>query len=212
MARTPQVIAPWAEPMPGAPYPMSLEEFARWPEDGRWKYELVSGRLVRMPHASGGHGYIALRLAAALLAFVEERQLGYVLAAETGFILTQAGDAGETELAPDVAYVQAGRAPRPNSPDWFKPWRLAPDLAAEVASPDQYRPEMGEKARYYLAVGVKLVWILWPKRRQVDVWRPAYDIPADTLSGDDALDGFDVLPGFSYPLSKLFQAGSPPGA
>jgi Uma2 family endonuclease len=85
----------------------------------------------------------------------------------------------------------------------FKPWRVAPDLAAEIASPDQHRPEMAEKARHYLAAGVRLAWVLWPKRQQVDVWRFGYDIPVDTLALNEVLDGLDVLPGFSYPLSKL---------
>lgn len=204
MAQTHQ-IAPWAEVVPDAPYPMTVEEFERWPKDGRWKYELVRGRLVRMPHASGGHGHIAMKLGAALLAFVEEHHLGYVLAAETGFILTLPGDESETELAPDVAYVHTVHAPPLNSPEWFKPWRIAPDLAVEIASPDQYRPEMAEKARQYLAAGVHLVWILWPKRQQIDVWRSGYDIPIDTLALNDTLDGLEVLPGFSYPLSRLFS-------
>ena len=61
-----------------------------------------------------------------------------------------------------------------------------------------------EKAREYLAAGVRLVWMLWPRRQQVDVWQPDYAAPVDTLGLNDTLDGLDVLPGFSYPLSKLF--------
>ena len=87
---------------------------------------------------------------------------------------------------------------------------LAPDLVAEVASPDQWRPEMGEmgeKARRYLAAGVRLVWIIWPKRREVDVWQA--DAAGKTrlvvtLKRGDALDGLNVLPGFTYPLAELF--------
>lgn len=109
-----------------------------------------------------------------------------------------------TELEPDLSYVQAGRAPAPDSPEYPKAWSLAPDLVVEIASPDQYRPEMAEKARQYLAAGVRLVWMIWPKRQQIDVWRPEYDTPVDTLALNEALDGLDVLPGFSYPLSKLF--------
>lgn len=39
---------------------------------------------------------------------------------------------------------------------------FTPDLAVEVASPDQYRPEMAAKARIYLDAGVPLVWVVWP--------------------------------------------------
>ena len=55
--------------------------------------------------------------------------------------------------------------------------------------------------------GVRLVWIIWPKRREVDVWRTdAAGAPqlVATLKHGDALDGLDVLPGFTYPLADLF--------
>ena len=47
------------------------------------------------------------------------------------------------------------------------------------------------------------MWVIWPKQRQVEVWRPGTDQPVMTLGAADALDGLDVLPGFSYPLAAL---------
>ncbi len=78
------------------------------------------------------------------------------------------------------------------------------DLVAEVASPDQFRSEMGAKARQWLAGGVRLVWIAWPKERQVDLWLPGQENAMQTLQSGDALDGRDVVPGFSYLLAELF--------
>src|SRR5919204_3339289 len=77
-------------------------------------------------------------------------------------------------------------------------------LAAEIASPNQYGREMGAKARRYLRAGTRLVWIVWPRRRQVDVWCPGDQTPSQTLGLADSLDGLDVVPGFTYPLAKLF--------
>jgi hypothetical protein len=78
---------------------------------------------------------------------------------------------------------------------------------------------MAAKALRYLAAGVRLVWIVWPKQRQVDVWRPDADRPIATLGTSDALDGMDVLPGFTLlrPEGRGLQAGeclaaSPAGA
>lgn len=56
-----------------------------------------------------------------------------------------------------------------------------------------------------LAVGVRLVWIVWPADQQVDVWRPGAGQPAATLTAGDSLDGLDALPGFSYPVANLFK-------
>lgn len=199
-----EVVAPWAEVVPDAPYPMTAEDFEHWPDDGRWLYELVNGRLVRMPHPGGRHGKIVAKLSAFLLLYVLQNNLGDVLAAETGFIVTQPGDKGEIELAPDVSFVRKTRAPAQNSLAEAKPWRLAPDLVAEVASPDQYRPEMAEKARLWLHAGVRLVWLVWPKYSQVDLWLPGHEDAVRTLNVGEALDGLDVVPGFSYSLAELF--------
>lgn len=110
----------------------------------------------------------------------------------------------DTILGADVAFVRAGRLPPEESPEWSSYLRLAPDLVAEIASPSQYRPDLAEKAQHWLRAGVRLVWVIRPERRQVDVWRAGQAAPSTTLTSDDALDGLDVVPGFSSPLATLF--------
>jgi Uma2 family endonuclease len=181
---------------------MTVNELLALPQD-EWMYELVEGSLVRMPASGGAASRIAVRLASALNQFVEPGDLGAVTGADGEYDLTQPGDAQETALAPDAAFVRADRVPPRNSPEYDKAWRLAPDLVAEVVSPNQYRPEMAEKAKRYLAAGVRLVWIIWPKYQQVEVWRQG-DVQASTTLGvGDQLDGLDVLPGFTYPVGRL---------
>ena len=198
-----ELLAPWAELVPDAPYPMTAADLARLPEDG-WKYELVRGRLVRMPPTTGGHGSITAQLARVLGQFIATHHMGEVLAAETGFRLAGLGDPEHNVYAPDVSFVRADRVPARNSPAWDDYWELAPDLVVEVASKSQYRPDMAKKAREWLTAGVRLVWVVWPKSKQVDVWLPGQNDPAQTLKLGDALDGRDVVPGFSYPLVDLF--------
>lgn len=123
--------------------------------------------------------------------------------ADGEYILSQPGQP-LTALAPDVAFVRADRAPVPGTPEWDAAWHLAPDLAVDVATPNQYRPEVAEKARRYIHAGVQLVWIVWPRYRQVDVWRPGSQQPVSTLTTADFLDGVVVLPGFTYPIANLF--------
>jgi Uma2 family endonuclease len=99
-------LAPWAEPVPEIG-PLTVAELLTWPDNG-WRYELVEGRLVRMPPTGFEHGDVAGNLFGALWTWVRPRQLGRVLAAETGFQLGPG-----TVLAPDVAYVSAARVPAP---------------------------------------------------------------------------------------------------
>lgn len=196
-------LAPWAEVAPNAGR-MTVDELLALPDD-RWTYELVEGRLVRMPLGGGEASIIAVNLVSALYGFVKSRNLGRVTGSDGTFNLTQPGDPGETALVPDVAFVQAAHVPPRTSPEYAKAWHIAPDLVAEIASPSQYRPEMASKAQRYLDAGVRLVWVIWPQRGEVDVWRPGSTQPVATLSGGNALDGLDVLPGFTYPLADLFD-------
>jgi len=47
------------------------------------------------------------------------------------------------------------------------------------------------------------VWVIWPRYRRVDVWRPGDETPTQFGAGD-TLDGQDVVPGFIYPVVRLF--------
>ena len=70
------------------------------------------------------------------------------------------------------------------------------------------RQEMDRKLLDYFSAGVRLVWYIYPATGEAQV----YEAPDRfvTLTGQDALDGGAVLPGFQLPLSTLFaQPGSP---
>jgi Uma2 family endonuclease len=189
-----EALAPWAQPVL-----LAAEELLRLPED-EWCYELVEGRLVRMSPTGNRHGRIVMALLLAVGRFLEERPLGTVFPGETGFWISPEG-APDTVLAPDLAFVRAGREPDPQEVGYP---RLAPDLVVEVASPSQGRAEMGAKAQRWLSAGVPLVWIVLPEVRAVEVWRGGER--ARTMTVNDALSGDDLLPGFVLPVRNLFPS------
>lgn len=196
----------WGEPVPGVDRLVTADELLTWPDDA-WRYELVTGRLIRMPLYGWADGHLITHLFHALDASLADRRRGTLSCAGLGFQLTRPGES-DTVLDPAIAYIGPERAallPAPGTPEREKYPTFAPDLAVEVASPDQHRPEMAEKARLYLAHGTRLVWVLWPARRQIDVWRPGADVPIEVLSGDDQLNGLDMLPGFIHPVAGLFS-------
>jgi len=199
--RPPPPLAPWAEIVPHMP-PMTVDDLHAIPDDG-WTYELVNGVLVRMPLSSFGASSIAARLLIRLGSYVEEHDIGMVTGEQGGYRLDPAHPL-TTEVAPDVAFVRSNRLPPSTSPDYYqRAPQLAPDLAVEVASENQFAPGMAAKAQLYLAFGTRLVWVIWPRYRRVDVWRSGDDTP--TLLGvDDTLSGEDVVPGFTYPIAHLF--------
>ncbi|MGH2517938.1 MAG: Uma2 family endonuclease [Ktedonobacterales bacterium] len=194
-------FAPWGELVPGVG-PMTADELLQRPEY-ETGYELVEGRLIRVPPAGMEHGDLGLELGSALRGYVRTQNLGRVFAAETGFTLNRPGEP-DVVLAPDCAFVRTDRLPDKGSADWKGFARLAPDLVVEIASPSQYAPELAEKARLWLAAGTRLAWVVWPSTRHVDVWLPGGELPAQSLGPADSLDGRDVIPGFTYSVASLF--------
>lgn len=161
------------------------------------RLELAKGALVEMAPTGGVHGVLALEIGYHLLHYVKQHDLGVVTAAETGFIL--AADPA-TVRAPDAAFVAKGRLSGP-LPDRYFP--LAPDLAVEVVSPNDSAQQVRERVLDYLNAGTRLVWVVYPEAKTVDVYRPK-DVRVVDIHG--MLEGEDVLPGFKLAVREVFRS------
>jgi len=53
---------------------------------------------------------------------------------------------------------------------------LCPDFAAELVPDAQERPEIEDKMREFLARGMKLGWLLDPRLKRVETYRPGQDV------------------------------------
>ncbi len=168
------------------------EDLLRTPKDGS-TYELVDGE-IRVSPGGVRHGAVSLRLAALLHSFVSARQLGVVIESNTGFRLP-----GGNVRSPDACFVAAGRFAEGRLPDGFAD--LAPDLAVEVISPGDRPRHVLDKVGEYLEAGVRLVWVIDPKRERAVAYRSLSEVRE--LGPADDLDGEDVLPGFRCRLSDI---------
>ena len=56
----------------------------------------------------------------------------------------------------------------------------------------------------YLAAGVRLIWVVYPGRRQVHEHRPGHAMA--TFTADQYLSGHDVLPGFTCQIELLLPS------
>ena len=80
--------------------------------------------------------------------------------------------------------------------------KLAPDLCADILTPQNTDAEMARKRKDYFTAGVKLVWLIDPAKRTATVYDA--DDAGTLLAPTDSLDGGKVLPGFTLPLAELF--------
>lgn len=176
---------------------MSSDDLLLLPHDG-FRYDLIRGELLRMTPAGGEHGSLINRITIPLGGYIATHDLGESFAAETGFQLSSEPD---TVLAPDFAFVAKGRIPAGGIPKAF--WPGPPDLAIEVVSPNDTVYEVSAKVDEYLRAGTLAVWIVNPKTRSVTEHRPNAD--PHVWDENDALDGGDVVPGFTLGLGVLFR-------
>lgn len=173
---------------------MTAEELLRTSIPDK-RTELVRGRLVVREPPGGRHGLVVTNLVLELGTYVRDRGHGKLFSADTGFTLFRGPD---TVRAPDLAFVRHERLPDP-VPVGFP--ELAPDLVVEVLSPRDRTGATLAKVGDWLEAGARLVWVIDPERRVARAYRP--DGTESSLTEVDALDGEDVVPGFSCLLGSI---------
>ena len=157
--------------------------------------ELSRGRLVVREPPGTWHGAISAKLTYLLADFVYRQGLGIVFGQDTGFKI---GSDPDTVRGPDVAFVARERVGVIRERGYAE---LAPDLLAEVLSPDDRPGEVLAKVADWLAAGTTIVWVVDPQRREARVYRQ--DGSLSVLGSDDALEGENVLPGFTCLLKDV---------
>lgn len=170
-----------------------FERFLRLPENLDRLFELINGEIVeKMPTEE--HGLVAGNLVAALHNFVRPKRLGRV-GVEVRHRLPQDN---RNSRMPDVSFTSARR---PLVKTGSVP--QMPDLAIEIQSPDDTIKKLREKAAYYLENGSRLVWLIYPHKRLIEVY--SLDVDVEILLESDLLTGADVLPDFSMPVADVFD-------
>lgn len=170
----------------------TLEEFLTWPEQ-KPHLEFIGGRVRAKAVPDFPHSYLQSELTRQLGNWCEPRD-GYVLT-EQRCVLTAEGE--RHTVLPDVAWFSSESLPSPPS----GPLRVPPDLAVEILSPGDAYGDIQEKVLVYLRAGVRLVWVVDPRARNVTVHGPGR--LAEVLPTTAVLQA-DELPGLAIHLGELF--------
>lgn len=171
------------------------QKIAGQPQNVERVFELIGGEIIEKMPSSTYVSEIAMRLVFHIMLFLQREGI-------EGHVTGEAGAyniAGEV-YAPDVAFKRTPTThtyPDPNPPE----------LAVEVVSRSDQRPDREERLQVkignYLAAGVVL-WVVRPDSQEIYIYTPGQ--PVQILRGTDTLSGGAVLPGFSMPLSAVFQS------
>ena len=177
---------------------LTAEDLLRLSSRG-FKGELIEGELRETVPAGRIHARIAARIITAFNVYVLPRSLGEVGGTDGGVLIQRNPD---TVREPDIYFVAEERLPPEEQSDGYL--EVIPDLIVEIVSPNDSPGEVNRKTQMWLNHGVLVVVEVYPRTRTIAVHRPG--VPAVTLTGDDVLDGGEVLPGFTLPLSEIFDA------
>ncbi len=92
------------------------------------------------------------------------------------------------------------RKPRLISPH-LKLGALRRILVKIVSTRDRYTDVL-DKVSGYLAIGVRLVWVIGPRKQAVTVHYP--DGRAQLVTAEGTITGEEVIPGFKIAVKELF--------
>jgi len=192
------LATPAAEALPTAAELMTADEFEAL-YSGR-PYELVDGVIEKVMPTTIPHGQVTRRAGTLLGNFVDVRQLGDVVGAETGFRL-----GSNIVRTPDVAFISTAKLATLANPDQFP--LFAPDLAVEVVSSNDRANQLLRKVLMFLRAGTAMMWAIDPDLRCVYAYRA--DGTGQIFADGDMLDGGEVLPGLQIAVTDLFPALPP---
>lgn len=177
---------------------LTLEEFLALPET-KPGCEYLNGRLMQKATPNVLHGIIQSLLGRVLGAYIQLHRLG-ISGSEIRCIFGPPGVEPRVVL-PDYLFLAREHLA---GLDLNGPIRRPPDLAAEILSPDDQLSDVHEKLDFYLANGVRLVWVIDPQRRTLTATAGVGQ--AMTLAEGEAVNGGEVLPGFACAVADLMPS------
>lgn len=187
---------------------MTAEEFFDWanrPEHEDRRYELDDGEVVEMSRPGELHGVVCWLVSHLLGGYLFRRGAGYLCTNDTGLVVRRNPD---TVRGPDVMLFLTSESLSDMSRKYSD---RTPDLVVEVFSPTDRFSKLNRRVEQYHRRGIKLVWVVFPEDRTVNVYRP--DEFPKVLEEDEDLTGNGVLPDFRCRVADLFALpGQPPAS
>ncbi|NCJ06218.1 Uma2 family endonuclease [Synechococcales cyanobacterium C] len=159
----------------------------------------ASGELIAMPPTGSESGFYNSELNVDVGLWNRQQHSGKIFDSSSGFRLPNGAI-----RSPDVSWVSQTRwdALTPKQRQGFAP--LCPDFVVELVSKTDTLAEVQAKMVEYQENGCRLGWLINPKTRTVEIYRP--DRPVATVAFSEPLSGENILPGFELNLQTIFGA------
>ncbi len=171
---------------------LTYSRYRELPENDPYEHEMIHGEEFVAPSPMFRHQWIVDRLVRLMANFVEERQLGSVVAPVDLYY-------GEEDyVSPDISFFTVEQTRQLMGEQKIL---LAPPLVVEVLSKSSIKWDREDKRGFYSRLGVREYWILDPFDDSIEV----VDLERDVLTRADPAVSI-VLQGFSVSCAQLFSA------
>ena len=177
---------------------LTYEDYVLIPDDGQ-RHEIIDGEHYVTPAPFVRHQALLVELSARFRNYLRRRRIGHVLIAPTD-VLFSVYDV----VQPDLLFIskeRAGIIDRKNI-------QGSPDLAIEILSVGNRKYDQETKLDLYDRFDVLEYWIFDPEQRTAQVYRRMDDrlrLFADLSAAAKDVLTSPLLPGFSLPLTKVFE-------
>ncbi len=158
----------------------------------------ATGELIVNPPTGSETGYRNSKIIYFLVRWIEEEGgNGKSFDSSTGFELPNGAN-----RSPDAAWVSQTRwdALTPEQRTGFAP--LCPDFVVELRSKNDTLKDLRSKMEEYRENGAKLGWLIDPKNKRVEIYRPGQAV--EVLENPSQLSGETVLPSFILNLERVW--------
>lgn len=136
-----------------------------------------------------------------MVAMSDDKPFGFGGSQSTGTAKTATPSPLARLRSPDVSWIKLERwnALFLDERQRFPP--ICPDFVIELRSETDNLKKLQAKMQEYLGSGIRLGWLIDPKTKKVEIYRPSQEVEVlhpTTLSGED------VLPGFGLDLKPIW--------
>ncbi len=158
----------------------------------------ATGELIVNPPTGSETGYRNWNLSGELyLWWRNAGEPGKAFDSSTGFELPNGAN-----RSPDAAWISQSRwdTLTPEQRKGFAP--LCPDFVVELRSENDTLKDLRAKMEEYRENGAKLGWLIDPKNKRVEIYRPGQAV--EVLENSSSLSGETVLPSFILNLERVW--------
>lgn len=175
---------------------LSLEDFLRLPEEEP-ALEYEDGVVTQKMSPKGKHSRTQYRMAELFNRVAEPARQAIA------FPELRATFGGRSYV-PDVSIYRWERIPVDEAGEVRHDFTEPPDIAVEIASPEQGAGALIRRCLWYIANGVRATLLVDPDDKTVLVFR--HGQAPQALRGADEADLTDVIPGFTLSAQQVFDA------